>query len=227
GRARRAAEGSRIRRTKIGRAINGVKEANVGRVEEIEGLREDLQAASLLERKGSSQAKISGAEIVANEGVAGLDADTVVIAEDVSVRVKTGKLCETHGGLDCGNHASLEVASEDIPLLRRCHRAIKHETVANIVRRKSTLRAEVLAVLRVKSGHLGGWVRLIYVKEATEMDAADVETADAYCCIGERIEFDCSAGLNAIRVLMVLIEANHYGRSKKCTVSDRSTTRER
>src|SRR5437879_13349182 len=69
GRARRAAEGSRIRRTKIGRAINGVKEANVGRVEEIEGLREDLQAASLLERKGSSQAKISGAEIVANEGV--------------------------------------------------------------------------------------------------------------------------------------------------------------
>src|SRR6266576_1556417 len=83
------------------------------------------------------------------------------------------------------------------------------------------------AALRAKSGHLGGWVRLIHVKEATEMDAADVETADAYCCIGERIEFDCSAGLNAIRVLMVLIEANHYGRSKKSTVSDRSTTRER
>src|SRR4029077_10563024 len=35
------------------------------------------------------------------------------------------------------------------------------------------------AALRVKSSHLGGRVRLIYVKEATEMDAADVVTADA------------------------------------------------
>src|SRR5712692_6745806 len=59
------------------------------------------------------------------------------------------------------------------------------------------------------------------------MDAADVKTTDAHRCIRERIEFNGRAGLNAVRVLVVLIEANHDGWSKERTVRDRSTTRER
>ena len=59
------------------------------------------------------------------------------------------------------------------------------------------------------------------------MDAADVKTTDAYRRIREWIEFDSSTGLNPVRVLVVLIEANHDGWSKEGTVSDGSATRER
>src|ERR1700687_1443319 len=145
---RRAAGGCLIKRAEISCSIYGVKEANVCPVEQVKRLGEDFQATALLERKSVPQAKIYGAEIVADEGVAWLDANTVVIAEHVAVGVESGKLREAHRGLDRGNQSFLEVAGEGIPLLRRCHYTVEHKAMAYIVRRKSALRAEVLAVLR-------------------------------------------------------------------------------
>src|SRR5260370_14943870 len=83
------------------------------------------------------------------------------------------------------------------------------------------------AALRVMDGHLGGRIRLVHIIETAEMDAANVQTADAHRRIREGIKFNRRAGLNAVRVPVVLIEANHNGRSKECAVRDRSATRER
>src|SRR5260370_29176242 len=83
------------------------------------------------------------------------------------------------------------------------------------------------AALRVMDGHLGGRIRLVHIIETAEMDAANVQTADAHRRIGERIEFNRSAGLNVVKVPEISIQPNHNGRSKECTFSDRSTSRER
>src|SRR5258708_2195028 len=76
-------------------------------------------------------------------------------------------------------------------------------------------------------GNLGGRIRLVHIIKTAEVDAADVKTADAHRCIREGIKFNRRAGLNAVRIPMILIEANHNGRSKECAVRDRSATGER
>src|SRR5207245_8725217 len=61
-------------RAEIRGTVDRVEEADVGGVEEVESLSKDFQAAALLERECASCAKINGAEIITDEGVARLDA---------------------------------------------------------------------------------------------------------------------------------------------------------
>src|SRR5260370_7737689 len=118
-----------MERAEISRSINSVEEANVRPVEEVERLSKQFHATALLEWKRASEPEIHGSEIIAGEGVAWLDANTVVVAKYVAVGVETGKLREAHRGLAGGNQSCLEVAGEDIPLFRRCHCAVAPQPI--------------------------------------------------------------------------------------------------
>src|SRR5207249_710743 len=116
-------------------------------VREVERLGDEFEAPFLAEVKLAGEAHIHGSEIVPDEGVAGLDAHAIVVSEDVAVGVESSELREAHRRLNGGNQADQEVPREGIPgLWRGCGR-IEHQAVADIVRRKSALRTEVLAVL--------------------------------------------------------------------------------
>src|SRR4029077_3498402 len=134
-------------RAEIRGTVDRVEEADVGSIEEVEGLSKDFQAAPLLEREGASYAKINGAKIVTDESVARLDADTVVVAEYVAVGVEAGKLGEAHWRLNRSDEAELIISRENIPFLWRCHCTVQDETIPDIVGRERALRSEVLAVL--------------------------------------------------------------------------------
>src|SRR5262249_50077375 len=71
-RATLAAECPGINGTEVRSAIDGVEEANVGGVEQVEGFRQELQAAPLPEREGAADAQIHRAEIVSDECIARL-----------------------------------------------------------------------------------------------------------------------------------------------------------
>ena len=73
-------------------AIRGIEEANIQRVQQIEAFRKRFQVQLLRKRKGARDAQIHGLIAVALERVARLDADPVVVAEDVAIRVETANL---------------------------------------------------------------------------------------------------------------------------------------
>jgi len=70
-------------------------------------------------------AKINGTEIVADEGVAWLDADTGRYCRKISpLASNPAKLCETHRGLDCGDQAQLVVAGKHVPFFGSGNRPV-------------------------------------------------------------------------------------------------------
>src|SRR6267142_4075398 len=69
-------------------------------------------------------------------------------------------------------------------------------------------------------------IRLVHIEEAAQMHAAYVQAANADRRLRQRIEFDCQAGLHAIRILVILVEAYNHGRPKKSAGRDRLAARE-
>ncbi len=143
-----AAKCCRINGTEIRSSVHGVKKPYVGGVEEVKSFRDQLKASLLAERNCAANAQVHRAKIVAHKGVSRLDADPIVITENIAVGVKAGELGKAHRGLNRGNEAKEEVARKRIPALRSCNCPVHHDAVANIVGRKRAFRAEILAVLR-------------------------------------------------------------------------------
>src|ERR1700682_416674 len=142
-----ALESGRIHRTEIRSAIYRVEEPNIGGVEKVERFRNHLQASLLAERKRAPHADVDGAEVVSDKRVARLDAHSVVVSEDVAIRVEAREFCGAHRALNCCGQAEEKVACKRIPALRRRHRSVYDHPVANVIRRQRTLSAEILAVL--------------------------------------------------------------------------------
>lgn len=144
---RRTAKGCWVKGTEIGGTINGIVVADVQGVGEVEGFRNQLQPQLLAELKISCKAEIDGAEVVPDKRIARLNANTIVIAKDVSIGIKTGQLGEALRRLDGGDHAKEKIAREGIPGMGRRERAVDDQAVADVVGREGALGAEVLAVL--------------------------------------------------------------------------------
>src|SRR5258706_4370958 len=123
----------RIHRAEIRRAVHGVKKSYVRGVEEVESLRDHFKASLFAEWDRTPDAEIHGTEVVANKGVARLDADPIVVAENISIGVEARELGKTHGRLHRGDQAKEEVARKGIPRLRSCNRSVHHDAVPHIV----------------------------------------------------------------------------------------------
>src|SRR5437016_12388479 len=95
GRRCRAAKCRRIERAKIRGAVNRIKEAYVQSIPEVKRFGDELEAALFLESELACKAHVNRAEIIADKGIPRLDARAVVVAEDVAIRVKPGKLRKT------------------------------------------------------------------------------------------------------------------------------------
>src|SRR5260370_31331818 len=61
---------------------------------------------------------------------------------------------------------------------------------------------------------------LVHVEEAAKVHAANVQSANADGRVRQRLEFEGQAGLHAVRVLVILVEADNHGRPKKSAVGD-------
>src|SRR6267142_3801404 len=133
--------------TEILRAVDRIKKPDVRCIEQIKRFRDHLKASLLVEGYSAPNTEVHGAEVVPNKGVARLNPDPIVVAEDVSVGVEAGILAETHGRLNRSDQAKKEVARKRIPAFRSCNRPIHDHPVAHVVGRERPLRTEVLAVL--------------------------------------------------------------------------------
>src|SRR6266403_341809 len=147
GECRRATTYTRTKWAEIRGAINRVEVANVQSVGEVGRFGDEFEAALLAEIKLAGNAHIHGTEIIADEGIARLDAYAVVVSENVAVRVESSELREAHRRLNGGNNAKQKVPSEGVPCLGRRYRRIEHDPVPDVVRRQRALLAEILAVL--------------------------------------------------------------------------------
>src|SRR5260370_19778124 len=77
--------------------------------------------------------------------------------------------------------------------------------------------------LRVVELHSAARVRLIHVVKAAQVDSAQVDSRDAQQRVLEGLEFQRGTGLNAIRVLAILIEANDGHRLQESAPRQRSS----
>ena len=77
------------------------------------------------------------------------------------------------------------------------------------------------------NGHDGCRVRLVHIEEAAEMDATNVQPADADRSIRERLKFDGQTRLDTVGILAISIEAHDHGRSEESAIGDGCTARER
>src|SRR6266478_746134 len=143
-----AAESRRIHGAEIRRAIYRVEEPDIRRVEKVERLRDQFQVSLFAKGNSARDPEIDGTEIVADKRVAWLDADAVVVAEDVSVGVEAGEFGEAVGRLNRGDQAEKEIARKWIPGLRSCDRPVHHHAVAHVVGGDGAFRTKILAVLR-------------------------------------------------------------------------------
>src|SRR5262249_46666823 len=143
----RTAKGCRIEWAEVRRAVHRVEKADVGGVEEVEGFRQEFQAALLTEDEFAANPKVDRPEIVADESVAWLDADAIVVAEDVAIGVEAGELGKAAGRLDGRDQPELIIPRQRIPGVWRSDGSIKNEAMANVVGGVGTLATEVLAVL--------------------------------------------------------------------------------
>src|SRR6266403_6243704 len=109
GECRRATTYTRTKWAEIRGAINRVEVANVQGVGEVERFGDEFEAALLAEIKLAGNAHIHGTEIIANEGVARLDAYAVVVSKNVAVRVEAGALREAHRRCNAVTNAKQKV----------------------------------------------------------------------------------------------------------------------
>src|SRR5438477_6748970 len=84
----------RVLVAEIRRPISGVKETDVDVIHQVKGLRQRFQAGALSDGEDARNSQVHGLEDIALEGVARLQSDAVIVAKDVAVGVKAGKLCE-------------------------------------------------------------------------------------------------------------------------------------
>src|SRR5438552_5991980 len=84
----------RVLVAEIRRPISGVKETDVDVIHQIKGLRQRFQAGALSYGEDARDAQIHSLEGIALEGVARLQTHAVIVAKDVAVGVKAGKLGE-------------------------------------------------------------------------------------------------------------------------------------
>src|SRR4029077_18742104 len=103
-----ASEGAGIKGAEIRRTIDSVEEPNIRGVEKVERLRNHLQVSLFAKGNCARDAEIDGTEVVADKRVARLDADAVVVAEDVSIGVEAGEFGEAHGRLNRSDQAEEE-----------------------------------------------------------------------------------------------------------------------
>src|SRR5260370_21351531 len=302
-----ASEGGWIGGAEIRCAVDRIEKANVRLVKKIERLGDHLETLALLERNGARDAEIHRPEVVANKGVARLDADAVVVAKNIAVGIEAGKLGEAHRRLNRGDQAEEKVARDHVPRFWSGHRAVQHQAIAHIVGGDGPFRTEILAVLRnqheagiwpvvyglgpgvanpirelmrqalihvdqqavvLRIPARGGfkingdrrraharverawhgpdsaififgtrasarvmqsndlrWIRLVHIEKAAEVHAAHMQPADTDRGVRPRIEFQGYAGLHAVRISVILIEAHHNRRPKESAIRDRRTAR--
>jgi hypothetical protein len=82
-------------RPEISGTVGSVEKPNVGGIEEVKCLGDDLQLLRFANREGSRKAQVYRTEIVASESIPRLDAHTVAVAKNVAVHVRAGKFGES------------------------------------------------------------------------------------------------------------------------------------
>src|SRR5262249_23105038 len=130
---RRAALRCRVERTKICRAVHGIEESHVHRVKQVEGLGDGLNPEALGSFEGTRQAQIDGLIAVTLESIARLDADAVVVAENVAIGVETGKFGEVVGRLQSDDRSKMEIIDYRVALRRSIHGGIHNEALADAI----------------------------------------------------------------------------------------------
>src|SRR5205807_4414909 len=131
-----------------GGAIDGVEEPDIYGVEEIECFGDGfhVQALGGLESPGDPEVhRLVGISL---EGVARLQSYAVIVAEDIAVGVKPGKLGEVVGRLQGNNRAKTEIVQERMHMRGAINRGVQHKSLAHAVRRDGAFGPYVLAVLR-------------------------------------------------------------------------------
>src|SRR5579859_2282018 len=144
----RAALGSGIEIAEVGGAVHRVEEPDIHGVEKIEGLGHRFHVQFFCGLEGTGNARVDRLVAIALEGVARLNAYAIVVAEDVAVRVKAGKLGEVVGRLQRDNRAELEVVDENVHVRRPGEGRVQDKALAYAVRGKRALGFQVGAVLR-------------------------------------------------------------------------------
>src|SRR5258708_7339888 len=137
-----------VKWAKVARAIDRIEEPDIDGVQEVESLSDELDLLVLMNIEGAREAQVHGLQAVATEGIAGLDAHAVIVAENVAVGIKAGELGEVLGRLQSENQPKLEVTSRHVPCVRSFRGGIGHKAVAHVVGGKRPLGLDVLAVLR-------------------------------------------------------------------------------
>src|SRR6059036_1359562 len=100
---RRATTCTGTKSAEIRGAIHRIEVANIQGVGEVERFGDEFEAALFLKIKLARDAHIHGTEIIADEGIARLDAYAVVVSENVPVGVESSELREAHRRLNGGN----------------------------------------------------------------------------------------------------------------------------
>src|SRR5215813_7654240 len=108
----------RIKRTEVRRAVNGIEESHVDRVEQVECFSNGFNAHALNRLEAAREPEINGLVAIALESVARLNAHPIVVAEYVSIGIKSGKLSEVIRRLNRDNHAHMKIVDDGIHVRR-------------------------------------------------------------------------------------------------------------
>src|SRR2546430_6478528 len=137
-----------IRPAEVGRSITRVEVANVDRVQQVEGFRQELETQLFTNWEGALQSNVDGLQCVPLKCIARLVTDPIIVSKDVAIGVKASILGEVLRRLQGEDRAETEVAHEHVPALGAGEDGISHEAMTGIVGRTGALRVEVGAVLR-------------------------------------------------------------------------------
>src|SRR5437588_8843833 len=114
-------------------AVCSVEEADIYRIQKVEGFNHRLQMGTFGQVKGPRQAHIYTLIGIATEGISRLDANAVVVPEDVAVGVEARELGEVVRRFDTHDGAHLEVVDNRVHLRGAINRGICHETVPHVI----------------------------------------------------------------------------------------------
>src|ERR1700687_290541 len=309
-------------RAEVSCAIGSVKEANIQRIEQIKGFGNELKFSFFSNHEAARKAEVYGFQRIALEGVARVDAHTIIVAKDVAIGIEAGELGEVLRRLQSDDGAEEKIPRGKIPGIWRTQRAVGHKAVTQIIGGNGALGLEIFAVLgdeheagiravverlrkcvadavgkivaqplvyadeqtveyrvplrsrfeidrpaRIASAgeqscglqigldmpprashrqscrvreidilaalpatgitgeYLCARVGLVHVEKAAQMHATHMKEAYAQRRIGHRLKLKAQAGLNAVRVLVVLIKTNDRGIAKETALRERFFTR--
>src|SRR5437016_8195842 len=135
-------------RTEVGGSIGSVVVVHVQGIQQVEAFRHCLQVQAFPDSETPGNSQVDALVGVSPERISSFNPDSVVVSENISVRIKARKLREVMWCLQAHDHAKLPIVQNGIGVGRPGYGRVPHEAVGDVIGRKSELFIEAASVLR-------------------------------------------------------------------------------